>query len=81
MTSYIALINNFQVILMDSLYRNGNRSCTAGLNEIIPLFNPDDLSEKAELKIIQTASLPQHPTLRRHKMKVAFFKEDGSIVA
>ncbi|KAL4494534.1 hypothetical protein ABPG72_004436 [Tetrahymena utriculariae] len=52
---------------------------TAGLNECQPVFNPEDRSANASLKIIQTPALPQHPTLRRHKLQVAFFDENANI--
>lgn len=52
---------------------------TAGLNECEPVFNPEDRSEKAQLRILQTAALPQHPTLRRHKIQVALFDENANV--
>ncbi len=48
--------------------------CKAGLNECQPLFNPEEKKAQAKLVIKQTAALEQHPTLRRHKMKVFLFK-------
>jgi aminopeptidase N len=50
---------------------------TAGLNECEPVFNPKDSAKNAKLVIKQDAVLKQHPTLRRHKMKAAFFAESG----
>jgi aminopeptidase N len=49
--------------------------CTAGLNEAKPEFNPENKNEKAELHIHQSAALPQHPTLRHHKLKIAFLND------
>lgn len=51
------------------------------MNECQPVFNPADRSDKASLKILQTPALPQHPTLRRHKLQVAFFDENANITA
>jgi aminopeptidase N len=50
---------------------------TAGLNECIPVFNPSDNSTEAKLTIRQTVALENFPTLRHHKMRVAFFNEQG----
>ena len=51
----------------------------AGLNEALPEWDSNDISQKATLKVHQTVALPNFPTLRLHKMKIALFKEDGSI--
>jgi len=52
---------------------------TAGLNECEPLFNKDDTDKEAKLVIRQGAALANFATLRHHKMKVAFFDEDGKL--
>jgi len=50
--------------------------CTAGLNECeVDLMNEGKLKI---LKVVQSASLKEFPTLRRHKMKLALFRKDGS---
>ncbi|EGR28494.1 hypothetical protein IMG5_174220 [Ichthyophthirius multifiliis] len=54
---------------------------TAGLNECQPIFNKESKSKETVLKIKQTAALQQHPTLRRHKMKVAFFDSEGNVTS
>lgn len=47
--------------------------CTAGLNECeVEWVNEN------QIKVIQSASLKEFPELRRHKMKVALFKKDGT---
>ena len=51
---------------------------TAGLNEIQAEWNPDQLG-KSILKIKQSAVLANHPTLRYHKIKVAFYDSDANI--
>jgi len=52
---------------------------TAGLNECIPLFTPGDISSNAILVIRQWAVLEEFPTLRHHKIRVAFFDENAKI--
>ena len=47
--------------------------CTAGLNECEVQWVNEN-----QLKVIQSASLKEFPTLRRHKMKIALFQKDGS---
>ena len=47
----------------------------------MPEWDPLDFSAKAYLKIHQSAALAEFPTLRRHKMKVAFVRVDGSIMS
>ena len=49
---------------------------TSSLNVIESSWNPQDHSEKATLTIKQTPYTPEHPTLRPHKIKVAFFFEN-----
>ncbi|KRX11163.1 hypothetical protein PPERSA_10930 [Pseudocohnilembus persalinus] len=49
------------------------------LNECFPHFDPSNTQKQATLKIKQSVALSNHPTLRFHKMKVAFFKENGEI--
>jgi len=51
----------------------------AGLNECLPVWDPQNNSSTAELTIIQSAARPDFPTLRHHKMKIAFFDENGKI--
>lgn len=50
----------------------------AGLNEALPVFDPESRSEKSVLTIQQGVALQEHPTLRRHKVHIAFFKKDLS---
>eukprot|EP00331_Platyophrya_macrostoma_P021169 CAMPEP_0176469934 /NCGR_PEP_ID=MMETSP0127-20121128/40167_1 /TAXON_ID=938130 /ORGANISM="Platyophrya macrostoma, Strain WH" /LENGTH=863 /DNA_ID=CAMNT_0017864155 /DNA_START=190 /DNA_END=2781 /DNA_ORIENTATION=+ len=52
---------------------------TAGPNELSVAWDPSNKDKKAKMTIHQKAVLPQHPTLRIHKMKVAFFNEQGMI--
>ena len=52
---------------------------TAGPNELSVTWDPKDKSKNAKLTIHQRPVLPQHPTLRIHKMKVAFFNANGMI--
>ena len=47
--------------------------CTAGLNECEVQWIGEE-----KLKIVQTVSLKEFPTLRRHKMKLALFRKDGT---
>ena len=47
--------------------------CTAGLNECEVQWIAE-----GKFQIVQSVSLKQHPTLRRHKMKVALFRKDGT---
>ncbi|KAL4510727.1 hypothetical protein ABPG72_004881 [Tetrahymena utriculariae] len=54
---------------------------TAGLNECQPIFNPQDRSDHAKLKIVQTSSSSQHQALRRHKIQVAFFDQNANITS
>jgi hypothetical protein len=49
------------------------------LNELQPVFDPSVKSGTATLKILMTPALPQHPTLRFHKIKIAFIRENGEI--
>lgn len=51
---------------------------TAGCNQISCDFNPTKTGE-CVLKIFQNPVLSEFPTLRNHKILIAFFKEDGSI--
>lgn len=53
--------------------------CKAGLNVCLPKFNADVRDQKATLVIKQDFTLPQYSTLRKHKMKVAFFQDDLAI--
>ena len=52
---------------------------TAGLNECQPVFNPADDSKEAKLAIKQGVALEGFPTLRHHKMRVAFFDENATV--
>ncbi|EAS02858.2 peptidase M1 family aminopeptidase (macronuclear) [Tetrahymena thermophila SB210] len=54
--------------------------CKAGLNKCIPLFDPSSRDVNSKLVIKQTYTLEMHPTLRNHKMKIAFFDENAKIV-
>ena len=51
----------------------------ASLNVIEASWNPEDLSPHANITIKQSAYKPDHPTLRLHKIKVAFFTSDFQI--
>ena len=51
----------------------------AGLNECTPTFDPADQSTEAKVVIKQTSALEEFPTLRHHKMKIAFFDENANI--
>ncbi len=51
----------------------------ASLNVIEASWNPEDLSPHAKITIKQSAYKPDHPTLRLHKIKVAFFTSDFQI--
>ena len=51
----------------------------AGLNKCTPVFDPLSRKSDAVLEVKQTYTLSIHPTLRNHKMKVAFFDENGNI--
>jgi aminopeptidase N len=46
----------------------------ASLNVIEAEWNPADQSPNAKIVIKQSAYKEDHPTLRLHKIKVAFFK-------
>ena len=48
----------------------------AGMNEVEAQWDIANENADAKLVIKQTAALSQFPTLRKHKMKVAFFKSD-----
>mmetsp|Transcript_1557 Transcript_1557/g.1358 ORF Transcript_1557/g.1358 Transcript_1557/m.1358 type:complete len:906 (-) Transcript_1557:110-2827(-) len=52
---------------------------SAGLNECLPVWDHNDTSSNAKLTIRQTAYLAEHPTLRHHKLKIAFFDENANI--
>jgi len=52
---------------------------TAGLNECLPCFNPSNNSSDAKLIIKQSVALENFPTLRHHKMKIAFFDDNGKV--
>jgi aminopeptidase N len=47
----------------------------ASLNVIQASWNPNDTSKDAKITIKQTPYTQEHPTLRLHKIKVAFFTE------
>jgi hypothetical protein len=49
------------------------------MNEILPEWDPA-VSGKAVLKIHQSPALQEFPTLRHHKIKVAFFRVDGTFI-
>ena len=52
---------------------------TAGLNVCTPRFDPNDISQNAILVINQDAVLKEHPTLRHHKLRIAFFNDQAKI--
>jgi len=52
---------------------------TAGLNKGEPVWDPKDTSSNAKLTILQSAVLPEYPTCRHHKLKVAFFDENANV--
>jgi len=52
---------------------------TAGLNELTPCWEPTD-SNKVTITLKQTPVLPQHPTLRVHKMKIAFYGDGAELL-
>jgi aminopeptidase N len=49
------------------------------LNQIEASWDPTSKSEKAEIRIQQTAYTEEHPTLRPHRIKIGLFKEDKTI--
>lgn len=51
------------------------------MNEIVPEWDATRRDAAAELKIVQRPALDEFPTLRWHKIKIGFFKEDGSVDA
>ena len=51
----------------------------AGMNEVLPEFDPTKNGPNEKLVIRQSPCLAQLPTLRPHKMKIAFFDEKGQI--
>lgn len=52
---------------------------TAGLNWVRVRWNPD-IKGQAKMVIEQGSVLPEHPTLRYHKMGIAFVGKDGTIL-
>lgn len=46
---------------------------TASLNILEPRWDPSSTSPESQLEIIQTPFTSEHPTLRPHKIKIAFF--------
>lgn len=52
---------------------------TACLNQIEPCWDPANRDTQAKLTIKQTPVLPQHPTLRMHNIRVAFFKDNCEV--
>ena len=48
------------------------------LNYLTPSWNPEDSSAEAKLTVKMTPYTENYPTLRPHKIKVGFFKENGS---
>lgn len=53
---------------------------TAGLNEITPSWDPTKKSDKETITLTQRPTLPQHATLRVHKMKIVFYGENCEII-
>ena len=51
----------------------------ASLNLIEPVWNPEDHSQNAVMRIKQCCHTPDHPTLRLHKIKVGLFKENCDV--
>eukprot|EP01017_Pseudomicrothorax_dubius_P017679 TRINITY_DN1985_c0_g1_i3.p1 TRINITY_DN1985_c0_g1~~TRINITY_DN1985_c0_g1_i3.p1 ORF type:complete len:643 (-),score=135.96 TRINITY_DN1985_c0_g1_i3:41-1969(-) len=52
---------------------------TAGVNECIPEWNPLGRSAQEKVVIRQTAAVPNYPTLRQHRLFLAFFDEEGRV--
>lgn len=52
---------------------------TACLNQIEPFWDVNNHSKEAKLTIKQTPVLSQHPTLRMHNIRVAFFKDNHEV--
>lgn len=53
---------------------------TAGLNELVCDWNPKSDEKTLTLKLKQSAVLPIHPTIRVHKMKIAFFDDKCELI-
>lgn len=52
----------------------------AGCNSILARWDKSDKSTNAKLTLVQDWTLEEHQTLRYHKMKVAFYAEDGKLL-
>ena len=50
----------------------------AGLNQLEVQWDHQQRGP-SQLKLRQTAVLPQHPTLREHKLRIAFYNPDGTV--
>jgi len=84
LTDFIASLQNYYKPTIQGSPANlnewkGEWLQTAGTNVCIPLFDPSDDSANAQLRIRQSAYLENFPTLRHHKMKVAFFDENAKV--
>lgn len=52
---------------------------TAGLNECTSSWDPSKKSNKETVTLVQSPALKEFPTLRNHKLKLAFFNSKGQI--
>jgi len=52
---------------------------TLGMNEIGVAWDKDTINNKGDVWLEQTASNPAFPTLRYHKVQIAFYNEKGEI--
>lgn len=53
---------------------------SASVNMFESIWNPDDLSSTATLRLVQTPFSQKFPTLRWHKLQIAFFNANASVV-
>ena len=53
---------------------------TAGCNSVLAKWDREDKSGEARLVLVQGWTLPEHQTLRYHKMRVGFYAEDGTLL-
>lgn len=52
---------------------------TAGLNEILPIVQASEGGVVESFSIVQRAALPEHGTLRAHRLKVEFYDSDFNL--